>query len=360
MRLRHSSLLILVALLLLLGSTAACTAQPPPQPKPPPQPELTLYNWAEYMPQAVLDQFEAETGLHVNYVTYESQDEAAAAIRAGGVAFDVAVVAYDWAPGLYEAGLLAKIDRNNVPNFKNIGPQFRNLFYDPENTYTVPYLWGTTGLLVRTDLVAEPVTHWADLWERQWPGKILARPIVSELFGAALLAQGDSLNSEDPAELAAALARLQQIKPALLFAPVETGDALRPLLEGEAVVMIGWNGDALAAQEENGDITYVMPAEGAIAWVDNFVISAHSRNQDGAEAFINFVLRPDVSAAISEAYSYPSANDAANQYVDAALLANPLIFPAAQDLGRLTFYLPHSLETTELYKQLWQQFQEAE
>lgn len=348
-----------VLLALALSSLAGCS-NPPALSTGAYQADLVFYSWAEYMPQSVLDQFEAETGIHVNYVTYDSQDEASTAIRSGSVAFDVAVVAYDWAPGLRDAGLLTKLDRARIPNFKNIAPQFRNLFYDPDNSYTVPYLWGTTGLLVRTDLTDKPVMHWVDLWDPQWQGKILARPIAAELFGAALLAQGDPLNSEDPAELAAALARLQQIKPLLTFVPVETEDALRPLLAGEAVVMIGWNGDALTAREENADVAYVMPEEGAIAWVDNLVVSAASRRQAEAEAFINFVLRPDISAAISEAYYYPSANEAANQHVDAQLRGDPLIFPTAQDMEHLAFYHPHSPEAEQLYEQLWRQFEAAE
>ena len=336
----------------------ACTTPlaPPGSPASAASRQLVFYSWAEYMPQSVLDEFEASTGIHVNYITYASQDEASAAIRSSSVPFDVAIVAYDWVPSLVEAGLLAKLDGANLPNFKNISPLFRNLFYDPQNSYTTPYLWGTTGLLVRTDLVDKPVTRWADLWEQPLEGKILARPVPSELFGAALLAQGDALNAEDPAQLEAALTRLKMLKAKIDFVPVETDDALQPLLDGKAVVMIGWNGDALAARAENPAVAYVLPEEGAIAWVDNFVISARTTHQADAEAFINFVLRPEISARISEAYYYPSTNEAANQHVDASLRSDPLVFPAAKDTSHLTFYMPHSAEAEQLYEQLWQQF----
>jgi spermidine/putrescine transport system substrate-binding protein len=339
-------------------SLAACISPPPTPSAPPAAPVLTLYSWAEYMPQVVLDEFEAETGVHVNYLTYDSQDEAVASIQKG-MSYDVAVVAYDWVPTLRREGLLAKLDYHNLPNFENVSPLFRNLFYDPDNSYTVPYLWGTTGLLVRTDLVEQPVTRWADLWEQHFPGKILARPVASELFGAALLAQGDGLNSEDPTALAAALSQLEALKPQLEFVPVETEDALQSLLTGEAVVMIGWNGDALTARAENPAVAYVLPEEGAIAWVDNFVVSVHSSHKAEAEAFINFVLRPEISARISEAYYYPSANDAANLHVDESLRSDPLVFPQAQDVAHLTFYMPHSAEVEQLYENLWLQFQAA-
>jgi spermidine/putrescine transport system substrate-binding protein len=353
---------IVVVMTFVVFSTVTFSACRAPEPAPTPAVRggtLVLYSWAEYMPQAVLDQFRAETGIAVTYLTYDSQDEASAAIRDRSVAFDVAVVAYDWVPGLRAARLLAELDYGNIPNFQNVSPQFRNLFYDPDNSYTVPYLWGTTGLLVRTDLVSIPVTHWANLWDDRFTGKILARPVPAELFGAALLGHGFSLNSEDPSELAAAQGYLQALKPEIEFVPVETEDALRPLLDGEAVVMIGWNGDALTARAQDPNIAYVLPEEGAITWVDNFVVSAASRHKAEAEAFINFILRPEVSAEISEAYYYPSANDAANQYVDPALRADPLVFPSSEDMARLTFYMPHSGEAEQLYESLWQEFQAA-
>jgi spermidine/putrescine transport system substrate-binding protein len=345
-------------LLFLAACTGPLAGGPAEDATPPPARQLTLYSWAEYMPQSVLDAFSAETGATVIYRTYESQDEAAAAIQSGAVSFDVAVIAYDQVPALIEAGVLARLDKANLPNFQNIGADFRNLFYDPANDYTVPYLWGTTALLVRTDLVHQPITSWSDLWKGP-PGKLLARPIADELLGAALLALGYDLNSTDQDELEDALQQLLLLKPALQFAPVETEEALRPLLDGEAAVMIGWNGDALIAREQNPAIAYVLPAEGAIAWVDNLVISTHTGDQALAEDFINFVLRPDISAEITEAYYYPSANSAASAYVDPVLKTDPLLFPSEQDISHARFYLPRPSEVEERYATLWQRFEEA-
>ena len=335
-------------------------AQAPAATAPAESPNVILFSWGEYMPEAVLAQFEAETGIGVDYVTYDSQEEAVAAIRSGTFDFDIAVIAYDWAPALRDEGLLAKLDHARLPNFKYVSPQFRNLYFDPDNDYTVPYLWGTTGLLVRTDLLKRPVTQWADLWDIAADNKILARPIPSELFGAALLAQGDSLNSEDPAELTAALDHLQEIQPSLVFAPVETDDALGPLLAGETALMIGWSGDAVTARDANPAIAYVLPAEGAPAWVDSFVVSAHRERQAEALALIDFVLRPGISTAISETYYYPSANDAASQVVDETLRADQLLFPTDEQKARLQFYVPHGAEIEQMYEDLWQQFQPGE
>lgn len=356
---KRTSCLALVVLGLLL--LAACTSPPPAAtavPSPEPEHQLVLYSWAEYMPQSVLDAFTAETGATVIYRTYDSQDEAAAAIRSGAVQFDVAVVAYDQVPALVEAGVLARLDKANLPNFQNVGHNFRNLFFDPANEYTAPYLWGTTGLLVRTDLAPNPITRWSDLWE-MGPGEVLARPIADELLRASLLALGYDLNTGDPQQLEAALQHLLLLKPALRFVPVDTEDALRPLLDGEAVVMIGWNGDALTAREQNPAIDYVLPAEGALAWVDNFVVSAQTADQPLAEAFIDFILRPEISAEITEAYYYPSTNAAAGAFVDPDLSADPLLFPPEEEIDRAVFYLPQPSEVEELYANLWQRFEQA-
>lgn len=351
---------LLAVLCLLL---AACANAPPAGAAPTPTPasaprQITFYSWAEYMPQSVIEAFRAESGVQVVYLTYESQEEAAAAIRSGAVAFDVAVVAYDRVPALIEAGAFAHLDKKNLPNFRNISHDFRNLFFDPANDYTVPYLWGTTGLLVRTDLVRRPITHWIDLWAAP-PGKVLVRPIPDELLGASLLSLGYDLNTTDPQRLEAALQQLLLLKPALQFAPVETEDALRPLLDGDAAVMLGWNGDAVAARAQNPAIAYVMPAEGALAWVDNLVISARTADQPAAEAFIDFILRPENSAAITEAYYYPSANAAADAYVDPELRSDPLLFPAGEDIAHAIFYLPRPPEVEELYANLWQRFEQT-
>ncbi len=238
--------------------------------------QLVLYNWAEYMPQPILDAFAAEYGVEVVVQTYASQEEAVAAIRDGTVDFDVAVIANDRLPVLIAEARLAPIDHTAIPNFTYISPNFRDLVFDPGNVYSMPYLWGTTGLLVRTDLVAAPVTSWQALWDARYAGKIAARPLATELLTVALASLGYPFYSENPEQLEAALQHLIALKPALRFVGVESEDALAPLLQGEVVLMVGWNGDVITARETNPAIAYVLPAEGAIAWVDNFVIAADS------------------------------------------------------------------------------------
>ena len=353
-----SKTILFAAIALLLAGCAARITPAPPSPTTPTD-KLILYSWVDYMPQPVLDAFTAETGVEVVVRTYASQEEAVAAIRSAAVDFDVAVISNEKLPALIAEGRFAPLDRAAIPNFINISPNFRDLIFDPGNRYSAPYLWGTTGLLVRTDLVAAPVTRWQDLWDARYAGKIAARPLATELLTVALASLGYSHHSENPVELEAALHHLLALKPALRFVDIEVEEGLAPLLEGEVVLMVGWSGEALIARQANPNIEYVLPQEGAIAWVDNFVVAADSANRRRAEQFIDFMLRPSISAQIVEAYYYPSANEAAQQYVDPTLAADPLLFPAAEDAARLNFYQSLSAEGSALYDAIWQRFLEA-
>ena len=196
--LRHRRWLILLSLIGLLSACRSSATLPVSTPIPPPlAKELVLYNWVDYLPQSVLDAFTAEYGVNIDYQVYDTQEEAADNIRAGKV-YDVVVMPPELIPGLVKDGALAKIDRRHVPNFKNISANFRDLVFDPGNQYSIPFHWGSAGLLVRTDLVSEPVKHWADLWRPEFAGKVALWPIPRDLIPIALKSLGYKVNSTIP------------------------------------------------------------------------------------------------------------------------------------------------------------------
>jgi spermidine/putrescine transport system substrate-binding protein len=322
----------------------------------PPIEELVLYNWTDYMPQSVLDAFQAEYGIHVTYLTYEAMEEGVANIRSGQVVYDVAVVEQDTVPGLVTNGLLADIDYSRVPNFKYISANFRDLAFDPGNRHYVPYNWGTTGLVVRDDLVEAPVMRWADLWDPRYAGHIALRHQPTELISVALKSLGYPLNSEDPAALEAALQRLLELKPAAFFVGTEADSAVPYLVNGQAVVLVGWSEDALAAQEQNPAIRYILPEEGGMIWGDGFVISARSPRQHAAELLLNYLLRPEISAEIVNQYHYATANEAAHAFIGPEIRDNPIIFPPREDIQRAEWYLPLSPQGEKLYADVWERF----
>lgn len=319
--------------------------------------EITLYNWAAYMPESVLEDFTTETGIRVRYVVYESQEDAAASLFAGDV-YDVVVLERDLIPDLIQAGKLATIDYRQVPNFKYISANFRDLAYDPENQHSIPFHWGTTGILVNREQVSTPIERWADLWNPQFAGKIVVWPLQRDLFAIALKSLGYSANSENPTELNTALEQLIKLKASIEFVDTTEASIVPYLASEKSVIGVGWAYDALAARDEGLPTEYVLPAEGTFLWGDNFVIPANSPHKYEAELFLNFILRPEVSAKIINESYYPMANEAADPFVLPDLLNDAIVFPSQTDLSNAELIMPLSPQGRLLHEAMWQQFLE--
>jgi spermidine/putrescine transport system substrate-binding protein len=303
----------------------------------------------------VFDAFTQEYGVKLAHHGYDCQEETIEQIKAGQV-YDLVVMENQFIYSLIAEGLLAEIDRRNVPNFKYISPNFRNLAHDPDNRYTIPYSWGSAGLVVRDDLAAEPVTRWADMWDPRYAGRVALWTGTPRLtLGAALLSLGYPVNSEDPAELEAALERLLELKPKAIWLRDE--DTSAPLLvSGQAVMALGWAYDVWTAQEENQNISYVLPQEGAMLWGDNFVIPANSPNKYTAELFLNFLLRPQITGQLINANYYPMPNDAATPFIDAKILNDPVIYPGNEQMKNGQLILALSPLGEKLRQEIWQRF----
>jgi spermidine/putrescine transport system substrate-binding protein len=320
--------------------------------------EIVLYDWVDDAIADVLPQFTEESGIAVRYEIYDSQEEAVENMRSGEV-YDVVVLETQFIPSLIEDGLLAEINLQQIPNFKNVSANFRDLAFDPGNQHSIPYTWGTTGLVVRSDLVEEPITQWADMWNPEYTGRV-ANWMTSPRYtiGATLLMLGYSVNSEEPAELEEALEKLIELKPGTTWLSEEATTA--PLLvSGAAVVSLGWSYDYWTAQEKIDTIEYVLPAEGSILWADNFVIPANSPNREAAELFLDFILRPEISAQMINGNYYPMANDAALEFVDEELLDDPVVFPTEAQMRNAELLLPLSREGEQLYERIWRRFEAA-
>lgn len=346
------AMLSLVATLL-----AACgDSEPPAPPAPPPlASELVFYAFAEDMPQSVLDAFAKEFGVKIHYLSYQSPEESNENIRAGQI-YDVTIIENQFIPSLSKDGLLAKFDFANVPNFKNIAANFRDLAIDPGNRHSVPCSYGTTGLLVRTDLVGKTPSRWADLWDPQYAGKIGLRAQPREIIGMTLSSLGYAFTSENPQELDAVLERLRVLKPSIIMVDYEASDAVPKLLSGEIAILHGYAEDYQMAHEANPAIAYVLPEEGTALWGDSYVIPANSPRKQTAEVFINFLLRPDIAAQEVNEKKYAHPNDAALPLIQPEIRNDPVIFPSNQDLQNGHIILPLSPEGEKRYADLWARF----
>lgn len=340
-------LLILLALSLL---PVACLAPPEPI-------TLTVYGWEDELTADLFTDFTAATGIRVEPVIYTSTEEGVESLRAGN-AYDVMVTENRFVPTLIAEGLLAPIDQSHIPNFRNISLNFRDLLYDPGNHYTVPYSWGTTGLLVRTDLVEEPVRRWADLWDGRYAGRVaIWRGQSREVISLTLKSLGYSANEESPEALAAAEARLLDLRPHVLFIEdYSLVSAASMLADGTAVMAMGYSRDMIEGRQLNPNIEYLLPEEGAVLWGDNFVIPAASQHPKEAADLINYLLSGLVGASLIQRTFYALPNEAALALLGPALAGDPVLFPPQEVMQNTEIVMPLSPEGEERYARVWQNF----
>jgi len=318
---------------------------------------VILYDYEGDLPAAVLAAFTQETGIPIEFVAYEGPEEAVAHLRAGKP-YDVVVMENRFLPSLISENLLVPIDRRRIRNFKNISLNFRDLVYDPGNHYSVPYTWGTTGMAVRTDLVEEPITRWADLWDPRYAGKVaLWRGQPREVISLTLKSLGYSANEESPAALAEVQARLEALRPSVQFIEDTDPISAAPLLvSGSVLISMGYSIDALLSNQQEASVEYILPQEGALLWGDNFVIPAAAPHPQEAAELIDFLLRPEISAEIVQTNYFASANEAALAYIDPALTSDPALYPPQSVMDRTEIVLPLSAEGEALYARVWDAF----
>ena len=322
-----------IALMLSLGSTAAFSA------------DLVVSNWDGYMPTDMMERFEATTGYSGELSLHGTNEEIMGKLIAGkGAGYDVVFVSSPFAEILHKLDLLAPMAPLKVPNLQHLYPEAKQLAYDPDNTFSAPYAWGTTGLCYRSDLVDEEIDSWHDLLSPsdQLAGKVTMLSTERWLMAAGLLASGYSVNDTDPAHINVARDLLIEASGKLLAYDDTT--FYSKLVSGEAVLTHAWDGWCNYGIAENPEIKFVIPQEGSDLWVDTMVILKSSANLDAAWAFVNFVLDPVNHAWVAENILYKVPNKTAMDAVGAGLaesFSNIGIPPAQlmqmelmRDLGR--------------------------
>ena len=325
--------------------------------------ELYVYNWGEYIDESVIQDFEAETGIHVVYDLFETNEEMYPVIEAGGVAYDVVCPSDYMIQKMVENDLLAEIDFDNIPNIDQIDPEYmeRSKAFDPENKYSVPYTWGTVGILYNDkrleELGVEPPDSWMDLWDPRLSGEILMQDSVRDAFMCALKPLGYSLNSTDPGELEEAKELLIQQKPLVQAYVI---DQVRDKMLGEeAAVGVIYSGEMLYLQElaEGKDfhLEYVIPQEGTNLWIDSWVIPKNARNKENAEKWIDFLCRPDIAKRNFEYITYATPNRGAFEQLDPELQQNKAVFPDWDSLRNAEVYQYLGDEVDSLYNELWKE-----
>ena len=318
--------------------------------------QVIVYNWGEYIDPEVIELFEEETGIQVIYEEYETNEIMYPKIKSGAVAYDVVCPSDYMIQKMIENDLLAKINWDNIPNIQNIGSIYmeKSREFDPDNEYSVPYCWGTVGILYNKTMVSEPVDSWKILWESKYKDSILMQDSVRDAFAVSLKYLGYSLNSTNIQELTEAQELLITQKPLVQAYVI---DQVRDKMIGnEAALGVIYSGEAIYTQIENPNLEYVIPKEGSNVWIDSWVIPKNAPHKENAEAFINFLCRPDIALMNFEYITYSTPNTAARELIEDPEIRNSQIaFPDDSELERCETFHFLGNDAEEIYNQLWRE-----
>lgn len=350
----HKKYFLLITLLSILFS--ACASNTPVITST----ELNIYAFSEYIPESLITAFESETGVRVNYDVYASNEEMFAGLASNPAFFDL-INPSDYAvENLIGRNALLPLELNKIPNYANLDPSFLNLYFDPANNekYSIPYLWGTTGILYDTSKVSPPITSWADLWRPELAGHIVVLDDSREMMGIALLVLGYDKNETDPARLAEARDKLNELAKGIIAFDAEAPEDY--ITSGEAWVAVVYNGNAALAQRVNPALSYVLPVEGAGFWIDNMAIPVDAPHADAALAFINFVLTPKNGAILVQEFPYSTPNMEALDYLKTnntdfynSYIENLASNPSEEALSNAQIVKRVDDNTASLYDEYW-------
>ncbi|MHB9942955.1 spermidine/putrescine ABC transporter permease [Clostridium sporogenes] len=311
---------------------------------------LNIFNWSEFLPQSVIEQFEKEYNVKVNYSTFSSNEEMLAKLMGGNVPYDL-VVTSDYAIEIMtKQKLVQPIDKNNVPNLANIDKNVLDLAFDPKNTYSLPYMWGGNNIVIDKTKITKKITSFDDLWDSQFKNSMVILDDPRVMIGLALQKNGYSINSKNPKELQKAKEDLIKLMPNVKAFDSESPKTL--LINGEASIGYVWGTEAYLAKLENPNLEVVLTKEGVIPQYDNFVIPKKAKNKKLAEEFINFIYKPEISAQVSEEFPYANPNKAAYPLMDKDKLNDIAVYPPREAVEGNEL-IKDVGETTKLYDDIW-------
>jgi spermidine/putrescine transport system substrate-binding protein len=312
---------------------------------------LVLYNWEEYIGSKTLENFEKETGIHVQEIYFQDEEEMLGAVQSDLKAYDLVVCSGDLVREMQEAKILAQLDFSKIPNFKYISKQYINRPSDPEQKYSIPYLWGTTGMVVNTKYIKEDTDSWQVLFNQRYKGKTAMLNNSFEVMSAASKLLGYSINDISAEKFAKMKPMLHEQKP-LLQGYLDAVTIKDLLIEEKLWAAQIYSGEGLTAVDENENLAYVIPKEGAPIWVDHFAMPRHAQHKEEAHIFLNYILRPEVNAAIASELWYATPNEAATPHMDPEVTQSASVYPTADVRARCEPY-GDTGEATPTFTRIW-------
>ena len=318
---------------------------------------IKVCNWGEYIADGsddtrdVISEFEELTGIDVEYFTFASNEELYTKMKPGGYFYDVIVPSEYMVARMAAEDMLAPLDLSNIPNLALIDDEYKDMSYDPGNTYSVPYMWGLVGLVYNTDMVEDEITSWSALWDQKYMGNILMFNNSRDAFGIALLELGYSLNSTDPDEIAEAAQLLKDQK--YLVQAYVMDEIFNKMEGGEAAIAPYYAGDAITMIYECPNLAFAIPEEGTNYFVDSFVIPKECAQKEAAEMFINFMCEPEISAANAEYIGYSTPISAARDMLDMEDWAYEIAYPSEEVIENTEVFENLPADINALIAQYW-------
>jgi len=313
---------------------------------------INVFNWGDYIDESTLKDFEnAYPGIKVNYQYFSTNEDMYVKIKTGGSPFDIAIPSDYMIKRMLDEGLLNKINMENIPNYKYIDDRFKNLSFDPDNQYSVPYMWGTVGILYNKAMVSDPVDSWEILWNKKYEKQIVMPDSERDSIGITLKMLGYSMNTKNISELEQARDKLIEQKPLVLSYAV---DEVKDMMIGEsAALAVVWSGDAYYCMSENENLAYAIPKEGTNYWFDSMVIPSTSKHQKEAELFINFMCETEVAFKNADYIGYATPHKEVMKLLDPDLVSDRNAYPLQEDLANFEIFEYPGDEINKEYNRIW-------
>jgi spermidine/putrescine transport system substrate-binding protein len=319
------------------------------------QPMVNVYAWTGEIPSSMIQQFERETGIKVNFSEYENNEIMYAKLRAVPRAgYDIIMPSTNLLYRMSRKGMLQPIDKARLSNWKNMHPHFLNPHYDPHDRYGIPFIWGVTGLFVNNQYHKPAnITRWQDLWQSEYKDQLLLLDDMRDVFAMALFSLGFDGNDEHPEHIKAAFLKLRALMPNVKMFSTDTTVSM--IIDEDATLGMAWNGDTFKASQENPHIQFIYPKEGFTIWVDSFAIPKNAPHPDAAYQFLNFMLRGDIAKQVTLSTGYAVANQAGLVLLPKAVKQNPMIYPPEKILRHGQYQLDLPANVLEQYEQYWEE-----
>jgi len=314
------------------------------------RPTITVYNWGDYIDESVLQDFEKKYDIKVVYDTYATNEDMYVKLKSGGGDYDVVIPSDYMIKRMITENMLQKLNTANIPNLSYIEKRFRGLPYDPGDEYSVPYMWGTVGIIYNKKMVSDTVDSWKILWNKKYSKQILMQDSQRDCIGITLKMLGYSMNTRKTEELDAAKKALIEQKPLVLAYVVD--EVKDKMIAGEAALAVVWSGDGIYMERENPDLQYVIPKEGTNEWVDAMVIPSTSKHQKEAEMFINYMCEPDIAFKNADYIGYASPHSEVMKMLDPKLVNDRSAYPTEDDLKNSEFF-EYLGDYVKVYDKMW-------